>query len=319
LICGVGGQDGAYLARFLIAKGYEVVGTSRDAANAQRAGLRELGVDARVRVVSMAPNDFRSVLQTVARAAPDEIYNLAGQTSVGLSFDQPVETIESIVIGVLNLLEAIRFVERPIAFYNAGSSECFGDTGEHRATEETPFRPRSPYAVAKVCAHNLVVNYRDAYGMRACTGILSNHESPLRSERFVTQKVVHAACRIAAGSGEVLSLGNLDIHRDWGWAPEYVEVMWLMLQQPSVRDYVIASGRSASLEHFVSQAFAHFGLDWQQHVRTDPTLLRPSDIRYGAADPTLARRMLGWQAQRQVDEVVSAMCEAATALYGSKN
>jgi len=319
LICGVAGQDGAYLTRFLLAKGYEVVGTSRDAASAERGGLRQLGVESQVRVVSMAPNDFRSVLQTVARVAPDEIYNLAGQTSVGLSFDQPVETIESIVIGVLNLLEAIRFVERPIAFYNAGSSECFGDTGKHRATEETPFRPRSPYAVAKACAHNLVVNYRDAYGMRACTGILSNHESPLRSERFVTQKVVHAACRIAAGSGEVLSLGNLDIHRDWGWAPEYVEVMWLMLQQPSVGDYVIASGRSASLEHFVSQAFAHFGLDWQQHVRTDTTLLRPSDIRYGAADPTLARRMLGWQAQRQVDEVVSGMCEAATALYGSKN
>ena len=319
LICGVGGQDGAYLARFLLAKGYEVVGTSRDAATAQRGGLRQLGIDAQVRVVSMAPNDFRSVLQTVVRAAPDEIYNLAGQTSVGLSFDQPVETIESIVIGVLNLLEAIRFVERPISFYNAGSSECFGDTGEHRATEETPFRPRSPYAVAKACAHNLVVSYRDAYGMRACTGILSNHESPLRPERFVTQKVVRAACRIAAGSAETLSLGNLDIHRDWGWAPEYVEVMWLMLQQPSVRDYVIASGRSASLEHFVSQAFAHFGLDWQRHVRIDSTLLRPSDIRYGAADPTLARRMLGWQAQLQVDGVVSAMCEAATALYGSKN
>jgi len=267
----------------------------------------------------MAPNDFRSVLQTVARAAPDEIYNLAGQTSVGLSFDQPVETIESIVIGVLNLLEAIRFVERPIAFYNAGSSECFGDTGEHRATEETPFRPRSPYAVAKVCAHNLVVNYRDAYGMRACTGILSNHESPLRPERFVTQKVVRAASRIAAGSAETLSLGNLDIHRDWGWAPEYVEAMWLMLQQPAVGDYVIASGRTASLEHFVAQAFAHFGLDWQKHVRVDPTLLRPSDIRYGAADPSLARRVLGWQAQRQVDGVVAGMCEAAAALHGSKN
>ena len=319
LICGAGGQDGAYLASFLLAKGYEVVGTSRDAGNAQYGGLRQLGVDKQVRVVSMAPNDFRSVLQTVARAAPDEIYNLAGQTSVGLSFEQPVESIESNVIGVLNLLEAIRFVERPIAFYNAGSSECFGDTGEHRATEETPFRPRSPYAVAKACAHNLVVNYRDAYGMRACTGILSNHESPLRPERFVTQKVVRAACRIAAGSAETLSLGNLDIHRDWGWAPEYVEVMWLMLQQPVVRDYVIATGRSESLEYFVSQAFANFGLDWQQHVRIDPTLLRPSDIRYGAADPSLAQRMLGWHAQRQVDGVVSAMCEAATALYGSEN
>jgi GDPmannose 4,6-dehydratase len=311
LICGVGGQDGAYLARFLLAQGYEVVGTSRDAANAHRGGLRQLGVEEDVRVVSMAPNDFRSVLQTVTRVAPDEIYNLAGQTSVGLSFDQPVETIESIVMGVLNLLEAIRFVERPIAFYNAGSSECFGDTGEHRATEDTPFRPRSPYAVAKACAHNLVVNYREAYGMRACTGILFNHESPLRPERFVTQKVVRAACRIAAGSEETLSLGNLDIYRDWGWAPEYVEVMWLMMQQLQVHDFVIATGRSVSLEHFVSEAFGHFGLDWQSHVRHDPTLLRPSDIRYGAGDPTLAEQRLGWKAAYDVDDVVVQMCKVA--------
>jgi GDPmannose 4,6-dehydratase len=235
---------------------------------------------------------------------------LAGQTSVGLSFDQPVETIESIAIGVLNLLEAIRFVERPIAFYNAGSSECFGDTGEQRATEDTPFRPRSPYAVAKACAHNLVANYRDAYGMRACTGILFNHESPLRPERFVTQKVVRAACRIAGGSGETLALGNLDIHRDWGWAPEYVKVMWLMLQQPGVRDYVIATGRTVSLEYFVKRAFDCVGLDWRAHVRQDPSLLRPSDIRRGAADPSLARSQLGWRAQWDVDRVIQAMCAA---------
>jgi len=310
LICGVSGQDGAYLARFLLAKGYEVVGTSRDAANAQRAGLRYLGVDAKVNVVSMAPNDFRSVLHTVASVAPDEIYNLAGQTSVGLSFDQPVETIESIVVGALNLLEAIRFVDRPIAFYNAGSSECFGDTGEHRATEDTPFRPRSPYAVAKACAHNLVVNYRDAYGMRACTGILFNHESPLRPERFVTQKVVRAACRIAAGSKETLALGNLDIQRDWGWAPEYVEVMWRMLQQPQMQDFVIATGRSVSLEYFARRAFECVGLDWRRHVRHDASLLRPSDIRHGAADPSLAAQCLHWRAQHDVDQVVVEMCRA---------
>ena len=310
LICGVGGQDGAYLARFLLDKGYEVVGTSRDAANAQRGGLRQLGIDAKVRVVSMAPNDFRSVLQTVTRVAPDEIYNLAGQTSVGLSFDQPVETIESIIIGVLNLLEAIRFVERPIDFYNAGSSECFGDTGDQRATEDTPFRPRSPYAVAKACAHNLVVNYRDAYRMRACTGILFNHESPLRPERFVTQKVVRAACRIAAGSDETLTLGNLDIHRDWGWAPEYVEVMWQMLQLTEVQDFVIATGRTVSLEYFVQRVFEYVGLDWHAHVRQDPSLLRPSDIRRGAADPSLAQSQLGWQAKWDVDRVIPAMCVA---------
>jgi GDPmannose 4,6-dehydratase len=313
LICGVGGQDGTYLAQFLLGKGYEVVGSSRDAGSMNRQGFRSLGIDKRVQVVSMAPNDFRSVLQTVTRVAPDEIYNLAGQTSVGLSFEQPVETIESIVIGVLNLLEAIRFVDRPIRLYNAGSSECFGDTGSQPATEATPFQPRSPYAVSKACAHNLVANYREAYRMHACTGILFNHESPLRPERFVTQKIVRAACRIASGSGESLSLGNLDIHRDWGWAPEYVEVMWLMLQQDQPRDFVIATGRSVSLEYFVARAFESVGLAWREHVTLDSTLLRPSDIRYGSADPSLAAHVLGWQAKRQVDDVIDGMCRAAEA------
>lgn len=311
LICGVGGQDGAYLAKLLLEKGYEVVGSSRDAASAHHGGLQHLGIDAQVRVVSMAPNDFRSVLQTITRIAPDEVYNLAGQTSVGLSFEQPVEAIESIAIGALNLLEAIRFVERPIAFYNAGSSECFGDTGMQPATEDTPFRPRSPYAVAKACAHNLVVNYREAYGMRACTGILFNHESPLRPERFVTQKIVRAACRIAHGSGETLTLGNIDIERDWGWAPEYVEVMWTMLQQRRVQDLVIATGRTVSLQYFIEHAFGHFGLDWRRHVRGDASLFRPSDIRHGAADPSRALRLLGWRARLQVDDVIAGMCAAA--------
>jgi GDPmannose 4,6-dehydratase len=313
LICGVGGQDGAYLAQLLLGKGYEVIGTSRDATSANLAGLRTLGIEEHVRVVSMAPNDFRSVLQTVARVSPDEIYNLAGQTSVGLSFDQPVEAIESIAIGVLNLLEAIRFVDRPIRFYNAGSSECFGDTEGSRASELTPFRPRSPYAVAKACAHNLVVNYRDAYRLRACTGILFNHESPLRPERFVTQKIVRAACRIATGSGETLVLGNLDIHRDWGWAPEYVEAMWLMLQQPEPEDFVIATGKTVSLEYFVQRTFQCVGLDWRDHVTFDKSLLRPSDIHYGAGDPSLAARQLGWQARFDVDRVISEMCRAARA------
>ncbi len=311
LICGVGGQDGAYLARLLLGKGYEVLGTSRDAASMRRHGLQTLEIDKRVQIVSMAPNDFRSVLQTVTRVAPDEIYNLAGQTSVGLSFEQPVETIESIVIGTLNLLESIRFVARPIRLYNAGSSECFGDTGSQPATETTPFQPRSPYAVAKACAHNLVANYREAYRMHACTGILFNHESPLRPERFVTQKIVHTACRIANGSGESLSLGNLDIHRDWGWAPEYVEAMWLMLQQEQIEDFVIATGRSVSLEYFVSRVFGSVGLEWRKHVRLDSTLLRPSDIHFGAADPSRAAQILGWRAKRQVDDVIDAMCEAA--------
>lgn len=313
LICGVGGQDGAYLAALLLSKGYAVTGSSRDAASMPRRGLQSLGVDGRVELVSMAPSDFRSVLQTITRTRPDEIYNLAGQSSVGLSFELPVETIESIAIGVLNLLEAVRFVERPIRLYNAGSSECFGDTGELPANESTPFRPRSPYAVAKACAHNLVANYREAYRMHACTGILFNHESPLRPERFVTQKIVRAAARIAAGSDETLALGNLDIERDWGWAPEYVEAMWRMLQPDAPEDFVIGTGRSVPLEHFVERAFGHFGLDWRRHVRRDPALLRPSDIRRGAADPSRARERLGWRPRHGVDEVVAAMCEAARA------
>jgi GDPmannose 4,6-dehydratase len=307
----VGGQDGAFLAQLLVDKGYQVFGTSRD-ANAQRfAGLSSLGLDGRIQLLSMAPNDFRSVLQTLMLSAPDEIYNLAGQSSVGLSFEQPVETMESIAMGTLNLLEAIRFVGRPIKLYSAGSSECFGDTGTLRATESTPFRPRSPYAVAKACAHNLVANYREAYGMHASTGILFNHESPLRPVRFVTQKIVRSAASIAQGKASALTLGNLDIHRDWGWAPEYVEAMWHMLQQPEPGDCVIATGRTASLEEFVALAFSHFGLDWRQHVRHDATLLRPSDIRFGAADPSLARDRLGWQARVTLEECVARMCRAA--------
>ncbi len=311
LIFGIGGQDGAYLAQWLLGKGYAVVGTSRDASNIRRDGLASLGIADRVTLMSAALNDFRSVFQAILRARPDEIYNLAGQTSVGLSFEQPAETIESISIGTLNLLEAMRLAPTPARMYSAGSSECFGDTGAEPATEQTPFRPRSPYAVAKACAHNLVANYRDAYSMYACTGVLFNHESPLRPERFVTQKVIRAAARIARGSTETLGLGNLDVHRDWGWAPDYVEVMWLMLQQASPADYVIATGRTVSLEHFVEKAFAHFGLDWRRHTKLDAGLLRPSDVRYGSADPSLARERLGWNARRDVDGVVAGMCEAA--------
>jgi GDPmannose 4,6-dehydratase len=312
LVCGIGGQDGAYLAEFLLGKGYEVIGTSRDANMVNREGLNRLGIAERVRIVSMASNDFRSVLQTIARSKADEIYNLAGQTSVGLSFEQPVEAIESIALGTLNLLEAIRFEGRPIRLYNAGSSECFGDTGTTPANENTPFRPRSPYAVAKACAHNLIANYRDSYRIYSCTGILFNHESPLRPARFVTQKIVQSAARIAAGSAETLHLGNLDITRDWGWAAEYIQAMWLMLQQDTPDDYVIATGRSVSLSYFVEKTFAHFDLDWHDHVQTDDNLLRPSDIAYGAGDPALAARVLGWNAACDVDGVVQRMCAAAT-------
>lgn len=308
LICGVSGQDGSYLAQFLIARGYTVIGTSRDPSMINLSGSQFLGKLGGVRVASMAIHDFRSVLQTLSQFEPDEVYNLAGQTSVGLSFEQPVEAIESVAIGTLNLLEAIRYLRRPVRLYNASSSECFGDIGNQIANENTPFMPRSPYAVAKVCAHNLISNYRESYKMFACSGILFNHESPRRPERFVTQKIIQSASRIAAGSDEILLLGNLGIYRDWGWAPDYVEAMWMMLQTDQPIDYVIATGKTVSLEYFVDKAFAYFGLDWRAHVKTDPSLLRPSDIVHGAGDPFLAATNLGWKAKYDVDEVIRAMC-----------
>jgi len=309
LICGVSGQDGAYLSQLLLTKGYRVVGTARDAQTSTFGNLAKLGIESQVETVSMSLTDFRSVLQVMSRTVPDEVYNLAGQSSVGLSFEQPVETLESHAIGTLNLLEAIRFLGSPIRFYNASSGECFGDTGTKAADERTPFRPRSPYAVAKAAAFWEVANYRDAYGLFACSGILFNHESPLRPQRFVTRKIIEAAKRIACGSQERLTLGNLKISRDWGWAPEYVEAMWLMLQQGSPDDYVIATGQSHSLAEFVHEAFASVGLDWHAHVDVDESLFRPSEIMWGCGNPAKAERELGWKAHYRMQDVVRLMLE----------
>lgn len=310
LICGVSGQDGAYLAQLLLEKGYRVVGTSRDAQMSSFGNLKRLGIFEGISVESMALTDFRSVLQTLSKVEPNEVYNLAGQSSVGLSFQQPVETLESISLGALNLLESIRFLGAPIRLYNAGSSECFGDTGGQAANEETPFRPRSPYAVAKAAAHWQVANYREAYGLFACTGILFNHESPLRPERFVTRKIVAAASRIAANYSGQLVLGDTSIRRDWGWAPEYVDAMWRMLQLGAADDFVIATGQSRSLQEFVAAAFETFGLDWHQHLTTDPSLYRPSEIREGWGDATKARETLGWKAKNTMIDVARAMAHA---------
>ncbi|WP_420208615.1 GDP-mannose 4,6-dehydratase [Candidatus Electronema sp. JC] len=310
LISGASGQDGAYLAQLLLENGCEVYGASRDAQTCSFANLRRVGIFEQVRTLSIAVNDFRSVLNALQEVEPDEVYNLAGQSSVGLSFEQPVETLESISTAALNFLEAIRFTRRPIRFYNAGSSECFGDTGGAKADEKTPFRPRSPYAVAKASAHWIVANYREAYNLFACTGILFNHESPLRPERFVTGKIIAAACRIAAGSEEQLHLGNMNIRRDWGWAPDYVRAMHLMLQQDRPQDYVIATGRSRPLEDFVRLAFAEVGLDWREHVISDKKLLRPTDIREGCGNPAKAERELGWKAAFQLEDVVREMVRA---------
>ncbi|GAB2520421.1 GDP-mannose 4,6-dehydratase [Spirosoma aerophilum] len=310
LICGVSGQDGAYLAKLLLGKGYKVFGGSRDAQMSSFANLSRLGIRKDVELISISINDFRSVLQTILKVKPDEIYNLAGQSSVGLSFEQPVETLESISVGTLNLLEAIRFSNLPIRFYNAGSSECFGDTGKFAADEMTPFRPRSPYGVAKAAAFWQVANYREAYQLHASTGILFNHESPLRPERFVTQKIVTAACRIANGSLENLILGNIDIARDWGWAPDYVEAMWFMLQQENADDFVIATGHTNKLKDFIRIVFETVGLDWENHISIDQTLFRPTDIAEGHANPSKAKTQLNWSATYNIEEVAQRMVDA---------
>ncbi|MFO8039199.1 MAG: GDP-mannose 4,6-dehydratase [Sodalinema sp.] len=310
LICGISGQDGAYLAKFLLERGYEVCGTSRDAQMSSFRNLVALGIRDRVSLYSMSLTDFRSVLQVLDKTQPNEVYNLSGQSSVGLSFDQPVETLDSIATGTLNLLEVIRFIGSPIKFYNAGSSECFGDTQGAAADEQTPFRPRSPYGVAKAAAFWEVANYREAYGLFACSGILYNHESPLRPERFVTQKIVATACRIAQGSNETLYLGKTSIQRDWGWAPEYIQAMYLMLQQDIAEDYVIATGCTYSLQDFVEAVFAHLGLNSKDCVTTDESLYRPTDIAVSRGNPAKAKRQMNWQAEYDMPEVARLMVEA---------
>jgi GDPmannose 4,6-dehydratase len=313
VICGIGGQDGAYLAAHLLGLGYTVVGTSRDAQAGRFTGLEALGIRDRVSLLSMSLVDFRSTLQALKRAAPDEIYNLAGQTSVGLSFDQPVETFESIVVGTINLLEALRLLERPVRLYNAGSSEMFGNAGDEPASETTVLRPRSPYGIAKATSFWQIAQYREAYRIQAATGILFNHESPLRPERFVTQKIVAAACRIARGEQDSLRLGDLSVNRDWGWAPEYVVAMHRMLQQDDLEDFVIATGVTTSLEDFVAEAFRAVGLDWRRHVIRDPALVRPSEIAWGRADTCRASERLGWTAEYTMPAVVRMMVEARLA------
>jgi GDPmannose 4,6-dehydratase len=307
LICGVGGQDGSLLAHFLLGKGYKVFGTSRDAQGSTLNNLKRLGIEDQITLLSMSPEDFRSVFVALKSSDADEVYLLAGQSSVGLSFEQPAETMQSISQGALNMLEACRMLGKSVRLYHAGSSECFGDTKGIPADESMQFSPRSPYAVAKASAYWLVNNYREAYGLHACTGILFNHESHLRPERFVTQKIIQAVKRISKGSDEKLELGRLDISRDWGWASEYVQAMWLMLQKDQPRDYVIATGKSYSLQEFVEYAFDCVGLDWRDHVIQSPGLFRPTDIVESSANPVKAFKELGWTARFDMHRVVEKM------------
>lgn len=309
LIIGITGQDGSYLAKHLLNNDYEIYGTSRDAELSNFSGLKKLGIYDKVKKSSMSLIDFRSVMQTILQIMPDEIYNLAGQSSVGLSFLQPVETLESISIGTLNILEVLRFHKLPVKFYNASSSECFGDIDGKAANESTRFMPRSPYAVSKATAHWLIANYREAYNLFACSGILFNHESPLRPKRFVTTKIIETACNISIGKKEKLVLGNVLVKRDWGWAPEFVEAMHLILQQNKPEDFVIATGKNLTLEDFVQKTFAYFNLDYKDYISIDNSLLRPSDIFESLGDPSKAERVLKWKAKYNVDDVIKMMIE----------
>ena len=307
LIIGVTGQDGAYLAKLLLEKGYDVYGTSRDAELSNFSSLKSLNIFNKVKLFSMSLIDFRSVMQTILEIQPNEIYNLAGQSSVGLSFVQPVETHESISIGTLNILEVLRFHKLDAKFYNASSGECFGETENDGANESTQFKPRSPYAVAKAAAFWQVANYREAYGIFAGSGILFNHESPLRPQRFVTRKIVKTVCEIKKGTKKDLTLGNLHINRDWGYSPEYVEAMYLMLQQEKPDDYIIATGHTISLEEFTRLAFHTLGMEMDNHIIINESLIRPTDIVFSKGNPTKANETLKWKAKTNVEELVKIM------------
>lgn len=313
LIFGISGQDGSYLAQFLLDRGYAVHGTSRDCEMSSFRNLAVLGIRDRVHVHSATLNDFRSIVQVIQAVKPAEIYNLSAQSAVGLSFEQPVETLDSIVNGTLNILEAIRFLGVDARFYHASSSESFGNTLDGPASETTAFRPHSPYGVAKAAAHWMVANYRDAYGLYACSGILFNHESPLRPARFVTRKIIRGAIAVAQGRMKSLELGNLAVSRDWGWAPEYVDAMWRMLQLDKPDDFVIATGQSHALKDFVRMAFEHFGLDWTEHVIQEKTLHRPMDIHSSVGNPAKAQARLSWKAETLMPAIVKRLIEAELA------
>jgi GDPmannose 4,6-dehydratase len=309
LILGISGQDGAYLAKLLLEKDYEVHGSSRDHESTAFVHLENWGLLRHIRLHSVSLKDFRSVLTTLQKVNPVELYNLAGPSSVGLSFQNPVDSFEGLAVGTLNILECLRVLKHPARFYQAGTSECFGET-IRPADENTPFRPRSPYAVAKAAAHYAVSLYREAYGLFACSGILFNHESPLRPERFVTQKIVAGAVRIYRGSREKIRLGNLEVRRDWGWAPDYVELMWRMLQAGRPRDFIAATGESHSLREFVEAVFCEVGLDWRDHVSVDPLLFRPADILRSSGNPSAALRCLGWRARLRFRCIIKELVQA---------
>jgi GDPmannose 4,6-dehydratase len=310
LITGITGQDGAYLAELLLKKGYQVVGAFRRASMVNDARLNALGISGDVELVPFDLTDHGNMRRAIDRIGPDEVYNLAAQSFVGVSFEQPITTGDITGVGAVRLLEVIREVNPDIRFYQASTSEMFGKVQEVPQREETSFYPRSPYAAAKLYAHWMTVNYREAYGIHASSGILFNHESPLRGAEFVTRKITLAAARIKYGLQDRLKLGNLDAKRDWGYAREFVEAMWLMTQQPEPEDYVVATGKTYSVEEFVETAFGAAGLDsWERYIVIDPALVRPAEVNYLLGDPRKAKEKLGWEPRTTFKELVSLMVE----------
>jgi GDPmannose 4,6-dehydratase len=308
LITGVTGQDGSYLAELLLSKGYEVVGVVRRTSHHSYERIEHLLE--RIEVVAADLLDQHSLTVVLQETRPDEVYNLAAQSYVPTSWTQPVLTGEFTALGVTRILEAIRLVHPSAKFYQASSSEMFGRVTETPQRETTPFYPRSPYGVAKVYGHWITVNYRESYNLYAVSGILFNHESPRRGIEFVTRKVTDGVARIKLGLAKGIPLGNLDARRDWGFAGDYVEAMWRMLQQPSPQDYVVGTGKTHSVRDLVEAAFSHVGLDWHEYVRTDPRYMRPAEVDVLQADPTKAREELGWSPQVGFRELVSMMVDA---------
>ena len=308
LITGITGQDGSYLAEFLLAKGYKVVGVVRRTSHDSYERIGHF-ID-QVTIVPADLLDQHSLTQVIQEYRPDEVYNLAAQSFVPASWSQPVLTGEFTALGVTRILEAVRLAHPTARFYQASSSEQFGKVQEHPQRESTPFYPRSPYGVAKVYGHWITVNYRESYDLFAVSGILFNHESPRRGIEFVTRKISDGVARIKLGLAKELRLGNLDAKRDWGFAGDYVEAMWLMLQQKEPKDYVIGTGEQHTVQELVELAFRHVGLDWKQHVVQDPRFMRPAEVETLLADPTLAKRELGWTPKVSFPKLVQMMVDA---------
>ena len=315
LITGITGQDGSYLADFLLTQGYRVVGMVRRSSTENFERIEHLR--GKVEICQADLLDQLSLINLLRQARPREVYNLASQSFVPTSWEQPVLTGEFTALGVTKLLEAVRLVDREIRFYQASSSEMFGKVQEAPQTERTPFYPRSPYGVAKVYGHWITVNYRESYGLFACSGILFNHESPRRGKEFVTRKVTDGVARIKRGLADKLPLGNLEARRDWGYAGDYVEAMWRMLQQPQPEDYVIATGQTHAVRELCEIAFARVGLNWQEHVVVDPKFVRPAEVDVLQGDASKAKRVLGWQPRVSFRQLIEMMVDADMARYAS--